>query len=260
MTQAIWELKKNEVLEEIRNGKRLDGRKFDEYRELTITNDVSKNAEGSARVKLGKTDIAAGTKMLPGKPYPDSPDKGTISVGAELLPLANPAFEVGPPREEAIELARVVDRGIREAQAVDFKKLCIVEGEHVWISFIDTYVINDDGNLFDACALGAMSSLVKTQVPKLDEEYKVVKGEFSGKLEIQKHPILSTFAKIGNDVLLDPTLAEEKAMSARFSLSTTESDTITAYQKGGFGSFSRAEVDACIETAFKRAKDLRKKL
>ena len=144
MISALWDLRVDKVVADLKEGKRIDGRKVDEIRKITITHGVSENADGSARVKLGLTDVIAGVKMVPGTPYPDMPDEGSISVGAELLPMADPEFEVGPPRDEAIELSRVVDRGIRESKAIDFKDLCITEGEKVWVGFVDIYIINND--------------------------------------------------------------------------------------------------------------------
>ena len=109
--------------------KRLDGRKLTDYRQpLKVDVDVTPTAEGSARVTLGKTELIVGVKVEVMEPYPDVPDAGSIMVGAELLPLSSPEFEPGPPGIEAIELARVVDRGIRESKVIDFKKLCIKEG------------------------------------------------------------------------------------------------------------------------------------
>ena len=93
-------------------------------------------AEGSARVKLGKTQVVAGIKMDIGEPYPDSPEKGVMMTAAELIPLASPDFEAGPPREDAIELARVVDRGIRESEVIELDKLCIEPGEIIWMVFM----------------------------------------------------------------------------------------------------------------------------
>ncbi len=260
MRNILWELKADKILEELKKGKRVDGRKFDEYRRIEITKKISENADGSARVKIGETDVVCGIKMLPGDPFPDTPDEGTISVGIELLPLASPEFETGPPDENATELARVVDRGIRGAKAVDFTKLCIKKGEKVWVVFVDLYVLNDAGNLFDASSIAALASLHDARIPKLDEDFKIVKGEFQGKLSLDRKPLLSTFAKVGNAILLDPSHAEEKAMEARFSLATTEDSLITAYQKGGRGSFFRKEIDECIDTAFRKAKEIRKML
>lgn len=109
---------------------RVDGRAFDAYRNIEIEYGVSsKSAEGSARVKIGDTEVVAGVKLEVGSPFSDKPDEGSIMVNVELLPLSSPLFEAGPPSIDAIELSRVTDRGIRESKAIDFKKLCIVEGE-----------------------------------------------------------------------------------------------------------------------------------
>ena len=69
-------------------------------------------AEGSARVLLGKTEVLVGVKVETGEPFPDTPNEGVLTVNAELVPIASPNFEAGPPNEDSIELARVVDRGI----------------------------------------------------------------------------------------------------------------------------------------------------
>ncbi len=259
-SDIVLDLRADKVIEAIKQGKRLDNRKFDEYRKLKITKNISENANGSARVLLGETDVIAGIKMVPGDPFPDTPNKGSISVGVEFLPLASPLFEPGPPREKEIELARVVDRGIRESECLDFEKLCIKEGEKVWIVFIDMYTMNDDGNLFDAFSIAALSALLETKIPKLGDEYKIVKGEYSGKLHLARKPLLCTTTKIAGHLVNDACFAEEKAMEARFSVATTEDGYMAAYQKGGSGSFSPKEIDECIDLSFAKAKEIRKQL
>ncbi|PIN98338.1 MAG: RNA-binding protein [Candidatus Diapherotrites archaeon CG10_big_fil_rev_8_21_14_0_10_31_34] len=254
---VLLELKSDKILNNLKEGKRADGRKLDEYRKIKIEKDLFHNAEGSAKVFLGNTEVIAGVKFIPGAPYPDSPAEGTISVGTELIPLASPYFESGPPSMDSIELARVVDRGIRESKAVDFKKLCVKEGEVVLIGFVDIYAINYDGNLFDACSIAAISALNQAKIPKI-EDGKVVKEEFSGKLKLERKPLLSTFAKIGNALVLDPDLAEETAMQARFSVATTEDNFVSAFQKGISGSLKKDDIDNAIDIAFKAAKEIRK--
>jgi len=257
MESMIWDIRTGKITSLIKEDKRVDGRKLDEYRTLSIQKGISENADGSAKALLGETAVLSGVKMIPGEPYPDSPDEGTISVGAELLPLASPEYETGPPREDAIELARVVDRGIRESKTVDFKTLCVKHGELVWIVFIDNYVANDAGNRFDATSAAALAALNETKVPKL-EDNKVVKHEYAGKLKLQKQPLLFTFAKIAGKIVADPTAAEEKAMDARFSCAIADDSTMSAFQKGLGGSFQTSEIDQCIEIAFKQAKEFRK--
>ena len=115
-------MKKNYVVETIRKaqmvqllaqGKRMDGRGLDQLRELKIETGVIPKANGSARVTLGNTQIIAGVKIATGIPFPDTPDKGFLMVNWEILALSSPYAEAGPPSPEAIELARVVDRGVR---------------------------------------------------------------------------------------------------------------------------------------------------
>src|SRR2546428_7608514 len=86
-----------------------------------------------------------------------------MSVG--LILMASPTCEAEPPRPEAIELARVVDRGIRESKMVNMEKLCITPKEKVWILFIDIHVLDYDGNLFDACSYAAVAALASTIAP-----------------------------------------------------------------------------------------------
>ena len=77
-------------------------------------------------------------------------DKGIFICTAEILPLAHPTAEPGPPGEDVIELARVVDRGIRESGMVDVSQLVLEKNKSVIAIFADNSVIDHDGNLFDA--------------------------------------------------------------------------------------------------------------
>ena len=241
-----------------REGKRIDGRKLDEYRDISIEYNVSKNAEGSARVKLGNTIVVAGVKMEVGEPFPDKPDEGNLIVNAEFSPIASPEFEPGPPNEYAIELARVVDRGIRESKAIDMKKLCIKEGEKVWLVFIDIYIQNHDGNLIDASGIAALAALLNAKFPKLDENGNVDYTQHEKNIPIEKYPIPVTIAKIGDFFFVDTNYKEEQVMDARLTITTT--DRINAVQKGNEEGLTIDEIDKCAGIAFEKAKELRSKL
>src|SRR3989338_3656326 len=233
------------IIKLLNTGIRLDGRKLTEYRKpIEVEQGVVKTAEGSARVKIGETDVMVGVKLEVGTPYPDTPDEGTIIVGAELLPLSNPEFELGPPGIQAVELARVVDRGIRESKAIDFKKLCIEEGNKVWLVVIDICTINDDGNLLDASSLAALAALKTVKFPKYDEKAEKVnyKEKTSKKLEVEKEPIAITVTKIGGKLIVDPTTEEEKVLDARLTVITEKDGTLCALQKGGDAPLTSDEV------------------
>lgn len=239
---------------------RLDDRKLDEHRKpIKIITNISKNAEGSSHVILGNTEVVVGVKLDVGTPFPDNPDEGTIIVTAELLPLSSPEFEPGPPNEQAVELARVVDRGIRESKALDFKKLNIKTGELVWLVYIDIYTLNDDGNLIDAAALATIAALKEAHFPKLEND-KVKYGEFTEKkLPLSKTPITCTFIKVNDKILLDPNMQEEKIMDARLSVAVYE-DKIHAMQKGGPKGLTINDINRMIDLAINKSKDLLKLL
>jgi len=246
----------------LKEGKRFDGRKPDEFREISIETGVSKNAEGSARVKIGKTEVLVGVKMAVGEPYADSQDKGNLMVTAELIPLSSPRFENGPPRFEAIELGRVIDRGIRESKFIQLEKLCIKEGEKVWTVFIDIYSINDDGNLLDAAGIGAIAALSNARIPKYDmEEGKVVYGEWTDeKLSLNRDlPISLTIHKIGDTLVVDPTREEEDISKTRVTMASSNG-SISSMQKGNSMTLEVEEFAKVLDLAIKTEREVLKKI
>lgn len=254
----MYEDLKSHMGEFFKRGIRFDGRKFDEYRKISVETGISKSAEGSARVKIGETDVIAGVKFEIGKPYPDSPNQGTIMVGAELLPLSNPEFEPGPPSIQAVELARVVDRGIRESKVLDFEKLCIKEGEQCWIVTVDIMTMNVDGNLFDAAALAAMIALKEARIPKIENDKVDYKELTKEKLPLsKKDPVSVTVCKIGNTYIVDPTIEEEMVVDSRLTVATTKEGLICAMQKGGVDPLTMDDIDKMVELASKKCDELR---
>ena len=239
---------------------REDGRKLLDYRKIEIDVNPIPRANGSARVKFGNTDVIVGVKIDVGEPFPDTPEKGILIVNAELSPLASPDFEPGPPSVNAIELARIIDRAIRESKVIEFDKLCIKAKEKVWMVFIDVYPMNDDGNLYDVAALGAVIALKNAVFPKYNAKEDIVEHKelTKEKLPLTNMPILCTFGKINGSIIVDMTLREFRVMDARLSIGTLEDGTICAMQKGGEGTFTPKEILTLISTAKKISKDLRK--
>ena len=250
----------NYINDLIKNKLRPDGRNFLQYRDIKVSYDASKWAEGSAIVTIGKTRVVVGIKMDIGEPYPDTPDKGALITSAEFIPFASPDFEPGPPSEVAVELARVVDRGIRESETIDMKKLCLVKGEKVWLVFIDIYILNHDGNLMDAAALGALAALQKAKIPKLDKEGKVIREKHDKALPITKQPIAITFYKINGEIVLDTTKQEEDAATAKLTVTYDKKGNINAMQKSLSGFWTIDEIKTCVNMGDKYAQKLRKVL
>ena len=243
------------VINYLNKDTRYDGRKKDKYREITVETDISKSAEGSSRVKIGDTEVLAGVKFEVGQPYPDIPEEGTMMVNAELIPMSNPEFEPGPPGIQAIELARVVDRGIRESKVIEVEKLCIEPGEKIWIVFIDIHIIDYDGNLFDAASLAALAALKTTIVPakrfELGEDYP---------LPLRDPPVSCTSVKFNGVIVADPALDEEEIADARLTVATDKNGDIRAMQKGLNGSFTVDEIKKVINDSINNGNKIREEL
>lgn len=237
-------------------GQREDGRQPWSYRDIKIKLGVIPNAEGSAMVTFGNTKVLAGIKLGVGEPMPDKPGEGNLMTGAELHPMAAEVYESGPPTPEAIELGRVIDRGIRAANMIDAKNLGINE-EKVWEVFVDVYVLNYDGNLFDAGMLAAASALNSARMPRYEDEEVIREGNL-GKFKLGGLATSTTFAKIANKIVLDPDGNEEAYMSSRITITSDKDNIIRAMQKGLWGSFSQAELESLIDISFDKAKDMRK--
>ena len=230
--EMMSEIKRDHIMNLLAEGKRQDGRGVTDVRKIQVETNCIESADGSARVKLGRTEVIAGVKIIPGTPFGD---------------------ESGPPGEDAIELARVVDRGIRESGMVDVEKLCIVPGEEVWMCFVDIYALDYDGNLFDAANLAAVCALKSATIP--GEQYG--KGE-NTPLPITCTPISVTEVKVGNTLIVDPDYDEEQISSARLTVTTDDVGNFRAMQKGGCGSITLDELSLCLDRAVEIGAEIRK--
>jgi exosome complex component RRP42 len=249
-----------------KEGKRFDGRGLFDHRALELTYDVSNKAEGSARVKLGKTEVIVGIKLEVGEPYPDSPERGNMMVSGDLLPMASPRFEMGPPKFNAIELPRLVDRAIRESGMINFDSLCITPGEKVWTVIIDVYPINDDGNLIDAATIAAMAALKRTNVPALNEYGKIdYYSKPVGKLPLTPgiEPVSFTFFKLGEHLFLDPTREEEESADAKVVIGISKWNgqyMLNSCQKGMETPFKKEDLEKMMGIITKKFDELGEKL
>jgi exosome complex component RRP42 len=259
-TIIIEHLRKQQMWDALSRGKRLDGREFNETRQLEIEADIIKKANGSARVKLGDTQVIAGVKIETGEPFEGLENKGALIVSAEVLPTASPYIEPGPPDEEVVELARVVDRGVRESEMIDLEKLVLVPGKVVYTIFVDCSVINADGNLFDATSYATVAALVTAKLPIFEmQEQKVVDTGKTQPMPIRSMPTSVTAARIGDYVLIDPTAEEEACMDSRITITTTD-EGFCATQKGHTGSFTPDQIKKAAEAATIKGKEIRARL
>ncbi|PUA32450.1 MAG: hypothetical protein B7O98_07300 [Zestosphaera tikiterensis] len=255
----IPKLKAETLSSIIKKGVRPDGRGLEDFRQIEIITNYLPKAEGSALVKLGETQVLVGVKLDVGTPYSDAPDEGVIVVSAEFVPTASPAFEPGPPDENAIELARVVDRVIRECRAIDLSQLVLIPGKKVWTVWIDIYVLDHDGNLIDASAIATLAALLTTKMPKAEvtgDQVVVDKSAYVGTLPISRKALTVTLGKINDALLVDPTLEEESVISSKLIVGVTEDGLIAGLQKSGMGFMDVNEVGKALDIALRKGLEL----
>ncbi len=255
MKEVIAEIKGDQIRKLAAHGQREDGRGLMDFRELAVEPSPVSSAEGSARVKLGKTDLIVGVKMSVGTPYLDHPDEGVLVTNVEMKPMSHPSFDTGAPRPSTIEMARVIDRGIRESKMIDLEGLCIEPGEKVWLLNIDVHAIDFDGNVIDASTIGANVALRGTIVPasKFD-----LGDDFP--MTVREMPVSTTFVKVDDFLLVDPTHIEEAVADARLTITTDNNGDIRAMQKGLSGAFDYDQISSAIDRSVEIGKILRQKM
>ncbi|AEM39600.1 3' exoribonuclease [Pyrolobus fumarii 1A] len=263
MLPVVPRLEKETIESLLERGARLDGRRLDQIRSIEIIPGYVGKAEGSALVKLGNTMVLAGVKMDITQPFPDTPDEAVLVVHAEFVPLASPVFEPGPPDENAIELARVVDRALREIRAVALDRLVLEPGKAVWRIYVDIYVLNHDGNLLDASMLASMAALMATRVPavrRTGEGFAIERGRYTGLLPINNRVVTVTVAKIGSRMVVDPSFDEELVADVRLAVAVSDDNRIAGLQMMGMGYMTEKEISTAIEMAMRTAPVLLKAL
>jgi len=255
----IDKLKRSKILDLLQEGKRIDGRALDEIRPLSIDIDVIPHANGSARVRLGDTEIVSGIKVQPDRPFPDMGDKGIFICTAEILPLAHPSAETGPPQPDVIELARVVDRGIRESGMVDLSQFVLEKDKSVIGLFADSVVTDHDGNLFDACSYAAVAAIITSKIPKweMKDDIPVLIENQESNAPITTIPISVTMGRIGEFIIVDPNIDEWGCLDARITITTNSDGNIVALQKGGSDGFTLEQLVKCSELSITIGKKIR---
>ena len=83
-----------------------------------------------------------------------------------------------------------------------------------------------------------------------------VDEENTFELPINNDVAMCTFVKIGDKMVLDPTLSEERLASARLNVGVTREGRICAMQKGGQQPLTKDDIFAAVNTAISKTKEL----
>ena len=103
-----------------------------------------------------------------------------------------------------------------------------------------------------------MAALKSTKLPVatiVDEEVVLSEDE-TFDLPINNELALCTFVKIGDKMVIDPTLDEQRVATARLNVGVTKDGHICSMQKGGKYPLTKDEVLYCVNTTITKVKEL----
>ncbi|EDO16362.1 hypothetical protein Kpol_1051p10 [Vanderwaltozyma polyspora DSM 70294] len=153
------------LLEALRQNQRLDGREFDQFRDVEI--DFGKEF-GDATVTMGNTKVQCRVSCSIAQPYEDRPFEGLFFISTESSPMAGPQFENGNNTgEDEVLCARIIEKAVRRSGALDIEGLCIVAGSKCWAIRADVHFLNCDGGFIDASCIAVMAALMHFRKPDI---------------------------------------------------------------------------------------------
>lgn len=170
---------------------RLDGRRGDEIRKVRMKLGRWDNgAECTVQWGVGtRVTALCSAELVP--PSPDRPNEGMVNFTVDLSPMAGTAFRQAPSvgtvsagsstvvtrgpnfadknqRLLSNRILRSIERIVLLGGALDSEALVLIPGSWVWRINIALTVLDDGGNILDACVMAAMASLRHYRKPQVD--------------------------------------------------------------------------------------------
>lgn len=227
---------------------RVDGRKADELRPVTITPHYLKYAEGSVLIEVGDTKVICAATLEDKVPsFVRGTGKGWVTAEYAMLPRAT---EQRTPREvtkgkvsgRTMEIQRLIGRALRAV--ADLEAL----GERTIT--IDCDVIQADGGTRTASITGAFVAMVLA-MERLRQEGHVPY------LPVRDFLAATSVGVLGEELLLDLCYEEDSQVKVDMNIVMTGSGQLVEVQgTGEEATFSRGELDRMITLAEKGIREL----
>ena len=227
---------------------RIDGRKFDQIRDVKITRNFTKYAEGSVLIEMGETKVVC-TASIEEKVPPFLRNTGTGWINAEysMLPRSTQQRKIRDSSKGKIdgrsqEIQRLIGRAIRSV--VDLNKL----GERtIWV---DCDVIQADGGTRTASITGAFVAVAEAI-------YKLYSEGLIKKMPIQNFVSAISVGIVNDECLLD--ICYEEDSNAQVDMNIIMTDKCEFVEVQGTGEerpFSRKDLNKLLELGEKGNKEL----
>ena len=218
------------------NGKRLDGRAFDELRPIKIEANVLKRADGSCYLEMGKNKVVAAV-YGPREVHPrhlQDPSKAIIRYRYNMAPFSVGERKRPGPDRRSIEISKVSKEAF---EAIIMKELFPRSGIDIFVE-----VLQADAGSRTACLNAASVALVDAGVP--------MKGMVTS----------VAVAKVDGVLVLDPMKEEDNYGEAdvpfAFLIRNGKIESIALLQMDGC--MTKSEVKEALRLAKKGAMEIYK--
>ena len=229
-------------------GKRLDGRRPDELRPVTIDVGWLENPAGSALIRMGRTIVLCTVHVQESVPgWMKGGGTGWVTAEYSLLPGSTDTrtereASRGRQKGRTLEIQRLIGRSLRAA--IDLEAL----GERAL--YVDCEVLQADGGTRTAAITGAWVALA--QACDRLAAANLVKGQ----------PLVDSVAAVsvgvvGGEILLDLPYAEDARAEVDMNIVQTGSGRLVEVQgTGEGGTFDRAQLDRMLDLGTRGIEEL----
>jgi len=250
---------------------------------------VLASTDGSARVKIGGTEVLAAVKaeitaVEEGAAFPENPH-----FFVDISPVAT-QHHSRKQNEYTEELARVLYAAYNTDSVLPDRKKLVLAKTHVWVLYVDISVLQLDGNLMDTISLAAKAALADTKICNVivrpADEGKIMidlpEESSTWSIDVSQAPLLVGVNKVGDHCVVDADPTEEQCSTSALFVgvqpspsslvccsetmrTTDEADAgdecvVTCIVKNGVGTLELESIDEMVAMAVRVARTLNKAL
>ena len=246
---------------------RPDHRNPSQYRDLKISR-LTHSFNSPINVCLGNTQIFSQINAKLVSPKVERPSEGIISFQVDthhLKPMADFNSTNEALNEFRISINTILEKCLKESHALDTNILCVIPGKIVYKIIIEINIIKNDGNVFDAAVIAALSSWLSFKIPF----FRVKNGELYYDTFINLTTIhmpvcvsFGIFEKKDEKVefVVDNTLEEESVMKGMVSICANIFGEISYMKMNTEAMIGVDEIQDLIGEVDKHVLDIHKKI
>ncbi|MEM0159752.1 MAG: exosome complex exonuclease Rrp41 [Candidatus Micrarchaeaceae archaeon] len=221
------------------DGKRLDGRAFDELRPIKIEANILKNADGSAYIEWGNNKILAavyGPKETLPKHFAD-PEKAIIKCRYSMAPFSS-LEEHGRsgPNRRAIEISKVTREVFENVIMLEKFPTCEID------LFIE--VLQSDGGTRAAGITAASVALASAGLPMTSMPFAVSGGKIGDEIVIDLNKIEDNYSDADVPMAIDPLTGRILLLQMDGNLTKDEFEKLYSMVKNAGAKITKIQAEA----------------